>query len=83
MDNYNRTAHKKYSLKVHLIFVTKCRKKIFISQELNTNLKNIIYDIARKYNYKIIQMETDIDHIHILLEYKPKDSISNIVKILK
>ena len=39
--------------------------------------------IAKKYHYKIIQMETDIDHIHILLEYKPKDSISNIVKILK
>lgn len=54
---------------MHLIFITKYRKKIFISQELNTNLKNIIYDIAKKYNYKIIQMETDRDHIHILLEY--------------
>ncbi|BFQ97160.1 IS200/IS605 family transposase [Enterococcus cecorum] len=83
MDNYNRTAHKKYSLNVHLIFVTKYRRKIFNSQEFNTDLKNIMHFIAKKYHYKIIQMETDIDHIHILLEYKPKDSISNIVKILK
>ena len=28
-------------------------------------------------------METDKDHIHILIEYNPMDSISNIVKILK
>lgn len=48
---------------MHLIFITKYRKKIFISQELNTNLKNIIYDIAKKYNYKIIQIETDINHV--------------------
>ena len=39
MDNYNRTAHKKYSLNVHLIFVTKYRRKIFNSQEINTDLK--------------------------------------------
>lgn len=56
MDNYNRNIHKKYSLKVHLIFVTKYRKKIFTSKELNMNLKNIMYDIAKKYHYKIIQM---------------------------
>ena len=28
-------------------------------------------------------METGKDHIHILIEYKASDSISNIVKILK
>lgn len=33
--------------------------------------------------YDIIRMETDKDHIHILIEYKASDSISNIVKILK
>lgn len=29
MDDYNRGGHSKYSMKVHLIFVTKYRKKIF------------------------------------------------------
>lgn len=31
MDDYNRGGHSKYSMKVHLIFVTKYRKKIFMS----------------------------------------------------
>ena len=35
------------------------------------------------YKYNIIEMETDIDYIHILLEYSPKHSISNIIKNLK
>ena len=36
-----------------------------------------------KYGYEIIQMETDKDHVHILLEYSPKVSVSDIVKQLK
>ena len=27
MDNYDRGGHFKYSMKVHVIFVTKCRKQ--------------------------------------------------------
>ena len=33
MDGYNRGSHSKYSMKVHLIFITKYRKKIFKSSE--------------------------------------------------
>ena len=83
MDNYNRGGHSKYSIKVHFIFVTKYRKKIFKSNKRANALKQFLYDIARKYNYSIIQMKTDKDHIHILLEYEPKISISNIVKQFK
>ena len=42
-----------------------------------------MYDAAKKYGYEIIQMETDKDHVHILLEYSPKISVSDIVRQLK
>lgn len=32
MDSYKRGGHSKYSLKVHIIFVTKYRKKLFFKQ---------------------------------------------------
>ena len=83
MDAYNRGGHSKYSLKVHLIFVTKYRKKIFKSDKRVKDVKQFLYDATRKYGYEIIQMETDEDHIHILLEYSPKVSVSDIVKQLK
>lgn len=46
-------------------------------------MKQFLHDISQTYDYEIIQMETDKDHIHILLSYHPNVSISNIVKQLK
>lgn len=83
MDGYNRGGHSKYSMKVHLIFVTKYRKKIFMSDRRADDVKQFLYDSSRKYGYRIIQMETDKDHVHILLEYNPKVSVSDIVRMLK
>ena len=83
MDDYNRGGPSKYSMKVHLIFVTKYRKKIFKFDKLADYVKQFLYDAAKKYGYEIIQMETDKDHVHILLEYSPKISVSDIVRQLK
>ena len=83
MDDYNRGGHSKYSLKVHLIFVTKYRKKIFKSDKRVKDVKQFLYDATKKYGYKIIQTETDKDHVHILLEYSLKVSVSDIVKQFK
>lgn len=81
MNDYNRGGHSKYSMKVHLIFVTKYRKKIFKSNKRADDVKQFLYDATKKYSYEIIQMETDKNHI--LLEYSPKVSVSDIVKQLK
>lgn len=83
MDDYNRGGHSKYSMKVHLIFVTKYRKKIFKSDNRANDVKQFLYDVVKKYDYEIIQMEADKDHVHMLLEYSPKVSVSDIVKQLK
>ena len=70
-------------MKVHIIFVTKYRKKLFRLEKLADDVKQFLYDVTKKYGYEIIQMETDKDHVHILLEYSPKVSVSDIVKQLK
>lgn len=83
MDDYYRGGHSKYSLKVHLIFVTKYRKKLFQSGRRADDVTQYLYDAAKRWGYTILQMETDKDHVHILLEYRPKVSVSEIVKQLK
>ena len=83
MDGYSCGGHSKYNMKVHVIFVTKYRKKLFVSNKRADDVKQFLYDVAKKYGYAIIQMETDKDHVHILLEYSPKVSVSDIVRQLK
>lgn len=83
MDDYNRSRHAKYNMKAHLIFVTKYRKRVFSSERIADAVKQSLYEAAQKYGYSIIEMETDKDHVHILIDYNPKTAVSVIVKQLK
>lgn len=80
--NYNRKNRRKYSLKAHIVLVTKYRKKL-LKGIVSEEIKHQILDICRKYDYEIIVMETDKDHIHFLISYDTTDSICEIVKRIK
>jgi len=79
---YQTTNRAKHNLKIHLIFVCKYRKKLLYG-ELDNFLKIVIRDIEKKSDFQIIEMETDKDHIHLMIQYIPRISISSIVNRLK
>ena len=79
---YQHRRHNKNLLMVHLIFVTKYRKKLFYGN-FREDVKQYIFDACKDHHWYIRRMETDKDHIHILLQYNPTDSITNIVSVLK
>ena len=79
---YNRHNRRKYSLKVHIVLVTKYRKQI-LKGSIADDVKQKILDIANTRGYEIIAMETDKDHIHFLLSYDTTDRVCDIVKIVK
>ena len=81
-SNYNRHNRRKYSLKVHIVLVTKYRKQI-LKGSIADDVKQKILDIANTRGYEIIAMETDKDHIHFLLSYDATDRVCDIVKIVK
>ena len=82
MDNrYNRHNRRKYSLKVHIVLVTKYRK--LLQGSIADDVKQKILDITNTRGYEIIAMETDKDHIHFLLSYDATDRVCDIVKIVK
>lgn len=82
MDDYGRAGHVKYSMKLHLIFVTKYRKQLFYRQ-MKEDVKQYLYDAATRQGCSIIKMETDVDHVHILLGYNPSQKVSEIAGYLK
>ena len=83
MDNrYYRHNSRKYSLKVHIVLVTKYRKQL-LQGSIADDVKQKILDIANTRGYEIIAMETDKDHIHFLLSYDATDRVCDIVKIVK
>ena len=83
MDNrYHRHNRRKYSLKVHIVLVTKYRKQL-LRGDIDDAVKQKIQSIADAHHCEIVAMETDKDHVHILLGYDTTDSVCNIVKTLK
>lgn len=83
MDHrYNRHNRRKYSLKVHIVLVTKYRKQL-LKGSIADDVKQKILDIANTRGYEIIAMETDKDHIHFVLSYDATDRVCDIVKIVK
>ena len=83
MDSrYNHHNRQKYSLKVHIVLVTKYRKQLLIGS-IADDVKQKIFDIANTRGYEIIAIETDKDRIHFILSYDTTDRVCNIVKITK
>ena len=81
-SNYNRHNRRKYSLKVHIVLVTKYLKQL-LQGSIADDVKQKILDIANTRGYEIVAMETDKDHIHFLLSYDATDRVCDIVKIVK
>ena len=82
MDNrYNRHNRRKYSLKVHIILVTKYRKQL-LKGSIADDVKQKIFDIPNTRGYEIIAMEADKDHMHFLISYDTTDRVCDIVKIV-
>lgn len=79
---YNHKNRRKYNLKVHIVIVTKYRKKI-LKDSIAEDVKQYIEDIATEKGYEILAMVTNKDHIHFLIGYDCTDCVANIVKIVK
>lgn len=71
-----------YSLQYHIVWCVKYRRKI-ITSTVEKSLLSIINKIADDNNFKIIEMNTDIDHIHLLIDCSPQHYIPNVMKALK
>ena len=62
--------------------MTKYRKAL-LQNGIDDFVKGAINYLAEQNNWSIIAMETDKDHIHILLEYDATERICGIVSIIK
>jgi len=67
---------------VHLVFVTKYRRKIFTKQILS-ELRIIFTGICINFEAHLTEFEGEGDHVYLLVEYPPKVAVSKLVNSLK
>ena len=79
----DKNRHSVYKLCYHLVVVTKYRHPV-INKGINERLKQIAISIFEEaWKVKIIRMETECDHIHILFESSPQVQLSKLVNNFK
>ena len=80
---YYRNRHSCFKLTYHLVVVTKYRHKV-IDESIKKRLIQIFTDILEnKWNCHLIEINTDLDHLHVLFDAPPQVQLSKLVNNLK
>ncbi|MDF2545400.1 MAG: transposase IS200-family protein [Anaerosolibacter sp.] len=79
---FSSNRHSVYSLKYHLVLVTKYRHKC-INGKIFDAIKDKTLELFEKWECTLIEMNHDLDHIHILFEAPPQVQLSKIINSYK
>ncbi len=81
-SDFRRERHSVTDLKLHLVCITKYRLPILTNESLAL-IKKSFSEVSEKMNFKVQELNGEVDHVHVLIEYPPKLFISQIVNALK
>jgi len=77
-------TRKKYQKKknLHLVFVPKYRRGLF-TKEILDDLSIIFGSVCKDFDAILVEFNGEKDHVHLLVDYPPKVSVSRLVNSLK
>ena len=67
---------------VHLVFLTKHRRCILDDQAIE-QLRHIFSKVCRDFESELVHLDGRGNHVHLLVNYPPKVSVSSLVNSLK
>lgn len=82
LKDYLRKRHSVTRLVVHLVFTTKYRRKLFDGYMVE-QLREAFESACEKLECELMEMDGEADHVHLLVSYPPKLSVSVLVNNLK
>ncbi len=81
-SEFRTGRHCVFNLHVHLVFVTKYRKKVFTKNILE-DLEELFQGVCNSFESELIEFDGEEEHVHLLVQYPPKVQISKLVNSLK
>ena len=71
-----------YTLTVHIVFVTKYRRKV-INESMLKRLKEIFQETCNKWECQLVEFNGEADHVHLLINFSPQVQLSKLIANLK
>ena len=66
----------------HLVFPAKYRRAVF-DKKVDKKLKEVCLEIEKRYQIRFLEIGTDKDHVHFLVQSIPVYSVTKIVTTIK
>ena len=82
MSEYIHKSHNVTVLIYHLVLPAKYRRVVF-DDDVDNVLKEVCLDIEKRYQIKFLEIGTDEDHVHFLVQSVPTYGVSKIVTVVK
>jgi putative transposase len=81
-NEIRRGRHCVFLMHVHLVFVTKYRRAVF-NKAILQELRGIFTSVCMDFEARLVEFDGEDDHVHLLVNYPPKVSVSALVNSLK
>ena len=82
MTEHRYGSHTVSRLTAHLVWITKYRYDV-LKGDIQIRCRELIIQICDAEDVRILKGVVSKDHVHMLIEYPPKTSLSDLVKRLK
>ena len=82
MSKLQERSHNKTTLLYHLVCAVKYRRNV-LTEDVTDTIVNVCMEIQEKYGIEFIEIGTDVNHIHYLIQTPPKYSPTQIVTMIK
>ena len=85
MSKISRFIHKSHNVSVlmyHIVCPAKYRRAVF-TEKVDEVLKAICMEIEKRYQIEFLEIGTDKNHVHFLVQSAPSYSPTNIVRKIK
>lgn len=81
-DDFVSSGRAVSNLKAHLVLTTKYRRKVLTGEALE-RLQELIYELCKMWDCKMIEVSGEADHIHLLFQYYPQLALPKFVGNIK
>ncbi len=79
---YRSSRRSVFNLTVHIVFVTKYRRKIIDALMLE-ELRRVFQSVCLSWDCELIEFNGESDHVHLLVSFPPQKRLSDLVANLK
>lgn len=75
-------SHSVFSVRLHFVFVTRYRRKV-INAAILQRMQEMFMQVCKTMDCELLEFSGEADHVHLLVDFHPKQSISAVAGSLK